>query len=90
MRPHRPGEADDLLRTLALHRQADQQGRQLRGRRLPRHDEIHRRRGFLGGEVLVTRQLQKQVRQHSSSQIYLPSRKLRSIRRPSPVRIDSG
>src|SRR6476661_982856 len=89
MRAHGPRETDDLLGPLTLHRQADEQGRELRGSRLARHHEIHGRSGLVGRQVLVPRQLHQQVGQHGVL-VYLPSRKLRSMRRPSDVRTDSG
>ena len=53
VRPHRAREADDLRRTLALHRQPDQQARDLRGGGVARHHPLHGRGGLLLAQVLA-------------------------------------
>ena len=83
-RAHGPREADDLGRTLALHRQRDQEPGNLRRLRAAFHDLVHGRRRLLDGEVLTPLQLLDQRGEHHIS------RKLRRSLRPSPVRTDSG
>ncbi len=83
-RPHRPRQADDLGRPLALHPQTDQQPGNLGRLGAPLHDLVHGRRRLGGGEVLTTVQFFEQCGEHQSS------RKLRNSRCPSDVSTDSG
>ena len=59
---HRPRQADDLGRTLALHREADQQRGDLRRRRLAAHDRAHRLGGLIDRQVLAPHQFFQQRR----------------------------
>ena len=88
VRPHRARQADDFRGALAFHREADEQRRDLRLGRAAFHDLGHRGRGLLAREVLAPHQLLDECGKHRA----YPRRstKLRRMRRPSPVRIDSG
>ena len=83
-RAHGTRQPDDLGRTLTLHREADEQTRNLRALRAAFHDLFHRRGRFLDREVLSTLELFEERGEHQIS------RKLRRSLRPSFVRTDSG
>ena len=83
---HRPREADDLGRPLALHRQRGQQRRRAPpARRAPSMTSRMAAGGLVLGEVLVAHELLDQRGEASAE-----SRKLRRMRRPSSVSTDSG
>src|SRR5436309_8889408 len=69
MGPHRPGEADDFGGPFALHREADEQRADVRGRGAPGHDFGHGGTGFIGREIFVPRQLLNQVREHHQESV---------------------
>ena len=64
---HRLRQPHDLGRALALHRQRDEQPRDLGGGGAPRHDLLHRARRLVDAQVLPAVQPLYQVGEHVSS-----------------------
>ena len=89
VRAHRTGEADELDRTLAFHRETDKQAGNLRGGGAACHDLGHGGGGLLARQILVPRQFFQHLRKHPRQSID-PLRKFRSRWWPSPVKMDSG
>src|SRR5262249_891438 len=86
-RSHRPRQADDLVRPLSFHCQADEQPRDLRRLRLAVHDRFHRAGRLVFRQIDAALELvqQRWERDHEPS-----SRKLRRIWRPPPVGAERG
>ena len=64
MAAHGPRQPDDLGGTLALHRQPDEKGADVRRGGGAGHDFLHGGAGFVGRQILVTNQLVDQGREH--------------------------
>ena len=64
MRPHRARESHDFRRTLAFHRQADQQAGDVRRRRAALHDLAHGGCRFVRGQILMPSELVDQRWEH--------------------------
>ena len=67
MLAHRRGEADQFVRALALHGEADEQAGDLGRRGFPAHDRGHGRRGLSLGEVFVTTEPFDEFGEHHAS-----------------------
>src|SRR5581483_3421607 len=82
---HRLRRAGDLVRRLALRAQRDEIAGDLRLRRLPTHDLVHRVARLLTRQALAVQQPRAELLAHR-----FPSRKLRASAGPSGVSTDSG
>jgi hypothetical protein len=66
MRAHRLGATCDLLGRLTLRAQRDEEAGDLRRRRLPAHDLVHRLARLLAGEVARVEQPRQRLLDHGT------------------------
>ena len=93
-RPHRLDGAGDLVGAFALHRQRDEQRRDLALGELTVHDPAEERRHLVSPEVFTVEQALQEVRCRAHSAVARGSahraRKFATIRGPATVKTDSG